>query len=105
MKRYIVAPEAEQDLDDIKAYITDEAGARVARSVLKQIKDAVDFLSRTPGAGHQREDLTSAPLKFWSVYSYLIIYKAAPRPIEIVRIVHGSRDMGRLFPQGEDEPT
>ena len=105
MKRYIVAPEAEQDLDDIKAYLTDDGGPRVARSVLKQIKDAVEFLSRTPGAGHLREDLTNAPVKFWSVFSYLIIYKPAPRPIEIVRIVHGGRDMGRLFPQGEDEPT
>lgn len=105
MKRYIVAPEAEQDLDDIKAYLTEEGGVRVARYVLKQIKDAVDFLSRTPGAGHNREDLTSAAVKFWAVYSYMIIYKPVPRPIEIVRIVHGSRDMGRLFPPGEDAPT
>jgi hypothetical protein len=29
---------------------------------LKQIKDALDFLSRTPGAGYVREDLTDSPV-------------------------------------------
>lgn len=101
-RHYIVAPEAEQDLDDIKAYLTEEAGAHIARQVLKQIKNAVVFLSRTPGAGHSREDLTSAAVKFWPVYSYQIIYKPTPRPIEIVRIVHGSRDMGRLLSHDGD---
>ena len=102
MKRYILAPEAEQDLDDITAYLAEEGGARVARHVLKQIKDAIAFLSRTPGAGHSREDLTDAAIKFWPVYSYLILYKSASRPIEIVRIVHGSRDMARLLSQDEE---
>ncbi len=101
-RRYTFAPEAEQDLDAIEEYVTQEAGARVARHVLKQIKDAVVFLSRTPGAGHSREDLTSAALKFWAVYSYQIIYRHTARPIEIVRIVHGSRDMSRLLPQDEE---
>ena len=74
MKRYILAPEAKQDLADIKRYLTREAGARVAKSTLKKIKDAIVFLGNNPGAGHLREDLTDDALKFWSVYSYLIIY-------------------------------
>ena len=73
MKRYNLSAEAKEDFVEIRAYLTEEGGARVAGHVMKQIKDALDFLSRTPGAGHQREDLTSAPLKFWSVYSYMII--------------------------------
>jgi toxin ParE1/3/4 len=53
----------------------------------------MDFLSRTPGAGHLREDLTDTTVKFWPVFSYLIIYKATVRPIGIVRVVHGSREI------------
>lgn len=34
MKRYILAPEAKQDLADIKKYLTREAGARVAKSMM-----------------------------------------------------------------------
>jgi plasmid stabilization system protein ParE len=31
------------------------------------------------------------------VYSYLIVYDPVPRPIEILRIVHASRNIGRLL--------
>lgn len=91
MKRYNLSDEAKADLADIKAYLTKESGAPIARYVLKRIKEEMDFLSGTPGAGHLREDITDAALKFWPVFSYLIIYKANIRPIGIARIVHGSR--------------
>ncbi len=96
-KRYILAPEAEQDLDDIKDYVKKEGGTRAAHYVLRQIRDAVVFLGNTPGAGHLREDLTDADVKFWPVFSYLIIYKPASRPIEVVRIIHGSQDIAAIL--------
>jgi plasmid stabilization system protein ParE len=40
-------------------------------------------LAEYPGMGHLREDLADEPLRFWPLYSYLIIYRAAARPIEI----------------------
>ena len=101
MRRYIVSAEAKQDLADIKSYLTEEGGARVASQVLKQLKAAMEFLSNTPGAGHSREDLTEAPLKFWPVFSYLIVYRPAPRPIGIVRVVHGSREISKLLSQDD----
>ena len=30
--------------------------------------------AQSRGIGHTREDLTSRPVKFWSVYSYLVVY-------------------------------
>lgn len=102
MKRYNLSKEAQQDLSDIRAYLTEEAGARVARQVLNQIKDALDVLSRTPQAGHSREDLIDAPVKFWSVYSYMIIYRPTPTPIGIVRVVHASRDLSRLHVRNDE---
>jgi len=101
MKRYILAPEAKQDLADIKKYLTREAGARVAKSTMKRIKDAIVFLGDTPGAGHFREDLTDDALKFWSVYSYLIIYDPATRPIQITRVIHGSRQVSAILSQDD----
>ncbi len=55
------------------------------------------FLGNTPGAGHLREDLTDEPVKFWSVFSYLIIYDPIAQPIEIARIVHGSREVSAIL--------
>ena len=55
--------------------------------------DAFDALARTPGMGHTREDLTSYPVLFWPVGAYLIIYRAERRPVEIVAVTQGSRDI------------
>jgi len=57
------------------------------------IKTACAFLNQTPGAGHSREDLTNKPVRFWQVYSYLIVYDPTPRPIRIIRVLHGNRDV------------
>lgn len=46
-----------------------------------------------PGIGHFRPDVTKKPVKFWSVYSWLLVYRADREPIEIIRIVHGMRDL------------
>jgi len=64
MKRYILAPQAKEDIKSIKAYLKREAGGGVATSTLTKIKQAFDFSSRTLGARHLREDLTDEPVKF-----------------------------------------
>jgi plasmid stabilization system protein ParE len=43
--------------------------------------------------GHRREDLTEYTVLFWPVGAYLIIYRAERRPIEIVAVTQGSRDI------------
>ena len=43
--------------------------------------------------GHKREDLTPYAVLFWPVGAYLIIYRADRRPIEIVAVTQGSRDI------------
>lgn len=101
MKRYNLSDDAKQDMANIRAYITNEGGATAARYVLKQIKVGIEFLSRTPSAGHLREDLTDADVKFWPVFSYLIIYKSTVQPIVIARVLHGSRDISPMLLQDD----
>ena len=51
-------------------------------------------LARTPDIGHKREDLTRFPLPFFPVGAYLVIYRAIfRRPVEIVAVTQGSRDI------------
>jgi toxin ParE1/3/4 len=94
---YLLSPEAEQDLLEIRAYYLTQANARVARYVMGEIASAFRLLAATPGAGHVRPDLTSEPVKFWSVFSYLIVYDPAMQPIGIARVCHGSQDLATLF--------
>ena len=101
MKRYIIAPEAGEDIKAIKAYLKREAGLSVANSTLKKIRDAFELLRRTPGLGHIREDLTDEPVKFWPVFPYLIVYNPSTQPIEIVRVIHGNRDVSAILLQDD----
>jgi plasmid stabilization system protein ParE len=50
-----------------------------------------------PGMGHRREDLASESLCFWQVYNYLIIYRPDEDSIEIVRVLHGAKDIRALL--------
>jgi antitoxin ParD1/3/4/toxin ParE1/3/4 len=97
VSRYRLSPEARHDLDDIKSYLLSESGPRVARRVLGEIRRRLQFLAANPGAGHSRDDLTSEPVKFWPVFSYLIVYDPAMRPLGVARILHASRDVETLF--------
>lgn len=97
MRRYLLTDEAKGDLSEIRSYLKREAGPHVAKSVLKKLREAFLLLGRTPGIGHIRDDLTEEPLKFWAVFSYLIVYDAAKRPIEIIRVLHGRRDVAAIL--------
>ncbi len=97
MKPYLLTPEAEQDIDAIKVYLLGEGGPPLVRHVLGKVAASFQFLGEMPGAGHNRMDLTSDPVKFWRVFSYFVIYDPAPRPIHIIRVLHTSRDLAILL--------
>tara|TARA_B100000965_G_scaffold33061_1_gene24466 strand:+ start:2088 stop:2408 length:321 start_codon:yes stop_codon:yes gene_type:complete len=95
--RYLLSPQARDDIQNIRDYYLAEAGARVARDVLLEFTRAFRLLATSPDAGHRREDLTLEPVRFWPVFSYLIVYTPISQPIGIVRVLHGSRNLDALF--------
>ena len=94
--RYVLAPEAALDLVEIWRYIRQESGLAAADRVESVIRDKFVFLAGTPGAGHWRKNLTDQPVKFFPVYSYLIVYRPETEPLQIVSILHGRRDVERI---------
>lgn len=91
MRRFALTRAAERDLDQIKMHLLQQAGPRVARQALKEIRNALALVAAQPGIGHLREDLTTLPVKFWLVYSYLTIFDPETKPVHILRILHGMR--------------
>jgi len=89
---YILGAAVEFDLDEIGEYIAADNIDAADRWIGKRF-DAFEALGQTPGMGHRREDLTRYPVLFWPVGAYLIIYRAERRPIEIVAVTQGSRDI------------
>ncbi len=100
MTRYLLSPEAKEDLRDIRGYLVSQGGKRLARYVLQEITAAFRLLASHPEAGHLRQDLTPLPVKFWPVFSYLIVYDPAARPIAIVRVFGGRQDVRALLDRG-----
>lgn len=99
-RRYVLTPAAEVDLSEIVDFIRrDSPGA--ARRILGELRAAMQRLAAMPQMGHVREDLVEEPVRFWPVRSYLIIYRPEAEPLEIVRILHGARDVRSIL--GEDE--
>jgi len=95
--RYTLAPEAARDLVEIWRYLKKESGQETADRVESVIRSKFVYLADFPAAGHWRRDLTSAEVRFFSVYSYLIVYRPETKPLEIVSILHGSRDVAGVL--------
>ena len=95
MDKYQLTPEAVSDLFEISNFIrldNPDAADRVEEAVFR----ACDFLASSPLAGRVRNELTMLPYRFWVVrpYSkYLIAYDPEKKPLQIIRIVHGARDL------------
>ena len=97
MSRYILAPQAKRDLNQIVVYVADQAGATTARRVLAEIREAMNLIARRPMIGHLRQDLTHRPYRFWTVQPYFIVYDPGQRPLQIACILHAARDIKHLL--------
>ena len=100
MSSYIVSPKADEDLLEIWCQLDERAGVEMANRVESKLYAAFEALGRNPRIGHTRTDLTSHPVLFFSVYSYMIVY-TPQAPIGIARVLHGKRNLQRVL---EAEP-
>jgi len=73
-RRYILAPLA-ADLVSIWQYVKEASDEETADRVEPVIRDKIAILADAPGLGHWRRDLTQANVRFFPVYSYLIVYR------------------------------
>jgi plasmid stabilization system protein ParE len=99
MSRYQFTPQATADLLDIWSFIArdnPDAADRVEVAVF----EACDLLADSPLAGRMRKDITALPLRFWVVHpysNYLIVYNPDSEPLQVIRILHGARDLPSLL--------
>ena len=93
--KIIYSPEAELDIDDIWFYIAVDNQEK-ATELINTIKQTCIFLSENPEAGTKREYLTEG-LRHFSIKNRAIYYQIKKDNIEIIRILHGSRDVKRHF--------
>ena len=87
-------PQAEADLDDIWYYIAlddPDAATRTVDGILARLRVLASF----PGAGRDREELYPG-LRSWPINNYVVFYTVGD-DIRVGRILHGHRDVQRIF--------
>jgi plasmid stabilization system protein ParE len=78
--RYLLAPEAALDLVQIWRFIRNNASLEMADRVESVIREKMAYLAGRPDGGHWRKDLTDEQVKFFTIYSYLIVYRPETPP-------------------------
>ena len=96
MSRFVLTPAAQDDIVRILTYIELESQPASTR-VLDALEKAMQRLADHPEIGHARPDLTRHDVRFWSVFSYLVIYRSNTVPLEIIRVLHGKRNIRRVM--------
>ena len=91
---YVLARAAQHDRREIFSYTFRRSGSiETARRVDQKLKEEFERIARTPTIGHKYPDLPIPEhLLVRSVYSYLVIYNPATRPVRILRVWHGARE-------------
>lgn len=100
--RYRLTRRAAADLTEIREYLLAESG-QASSIVRTAFTEAFELLAQNPHAGHERRDLAPAGYRFWNVFSWLVVYRAEPGPIVIVRVLHAARNVRRLLREPNDD--
>jgi toxin ParE1/3/4 len=86
---------ASADLAEIWAYIAKDS-PRQADILAVRIDQEFKVLARNPNIGRTRTELL-VNLRSFPVGRYIIFYIPRLRGIEVVRVLHGARDLKPLF--------
>ncbi|MCB1183481.1 type II toxin-antitoxin system RelE/ParE family toxin [bacterium] len=96
MSGTIVSPDAQRDLQEIISYIGAESVEGAAR-VFGKFEEVFRLLAENPYVGHRRADLTVQPVRFFPVYSYLVVYRLVGSRPEVIRVFGAAQDVARLL--------
>jgi len=99
---YVVRPKADQDLGEQAHYFAAEAGPELGHRFLLAAHETFSMLARQPQIGwHARiKNPLLASLRVFRVSGFekmLVLYRPSPQGVEILRLVHGSRNIVALL--------
>jgi toxin ParE1/3/4 len=94
------SPEAEEDLIQLWLYLAQEASKGAADRRLRNIERACARLSQWPQSGRARDELLPG-LRSIPAPPQVIFYRVSAAAVEIVRVLHGNRDIDAIFGKPE----
>ncbi|MBZ0253907.1 MAG: type II toxin-antitoxin system RelE/ParE family toxin [Candidatus Methylomirabilis sp.] len=91
-----------RDIAEVAARIAEDSESAAWRFV-EATERVFDFLSRNPDAGAPRPELSGgrlSDLRMWPVggfEKYLVFYRHVGGEVQILRVLHGARDLAALL--------
>ena len=101
-RRILVRPVAARDLDQYTVYIAENSSVRAALRFHAAVRQTLRMIAKQPAMGVVRplRNPFLAGVRMCVVKgfpSHLVFYRMAPNAVEILRIVHGARDLEALI--------
>jgi toxin ParE1/3/4 len=101
MKRQLrLTEQAQQDLRGIWRGLAEFGSLENADSDLQVIQKKFKMLVQFPSSGRTREEL-GLGLRSFPARDYVIFYRIGEAQVEIVRVIHGRRDLEAIFKDTE----
>jgi toxin ParE1/3/4 len=87
----VLQPKAKADLSDIWQFMAEDSDDQ-ADAFIDLIDQKFQLLAQQSGLGRRREELAEG-LRSFPVGRYVIFYLPVPGGVQIVRLLHGARDI------------
>ncbi len=95
----VVDRQARDDLVDIHAYIARDNPGAAARWI-DELEEIIQSLADMPGRVPLRDDLRPG-YRIMPIGNYLIFFRIIEQTVQVVRVIHGARDIDRAFDEAE----
>jgi len=97
-RSFVLTPSASRDIDGILEYVLEHSGPTRALQVHRKLYEGLSKIGAQPKLlGHVRDDLADESLRVFAVFSYLVIYRPDTKPVQVLRVIHGARDVPRAY--------
>ncbi len=97
MGRVVRRPRARQDLLGIWRYIADDSGETRADKYLRRLNDVITYVAQQPLMGRERPEIREEGIRSFAAESHIIFYVVISDGIELLRVIHGSQDLGTAW--------
>ena len=95
MSKVFLTPQAHQDLIEIWSFIAEDS-EKAADDILTVFDKKIKILTVSPQIGRRRGELAPR-LRSFPIGHYVVFYRLVKNQIEIIRVLHGSRDIDAMF--------
>lgn len=99
MKALRLTDSARRDLAGFWAYLARENSASVADQQIERVFAAFESLQKHPESGRRRPELRNG-VRSYAVLPLVVFYSVSDEAVNVLHVVHGSRDLPRLFDEG-----